>query len=119
MANPIVYFEIMGSDKAQLEDFYRAIFDWQLTPAGENYTHVSPGSGISGGIGKAMDGGPGHVTFYVEVANLTDTLSVVEGRGGERLTEPTQMPKGPLIALFKDPEGRTVGLIQAGSLRAG
>lgn len=119
MPNPIVYFEITGKDKAVLEDFYRAVFDWQLTPAGENYSHVIAGGGVNGGIGRAIDGTPGYVTFYVEVANLAETLSVVEGRGGQRVMEPAQMPNGPLVALFTDPEGRTIGLIQAGSLRAG
>lgn len=119
MPNPIVYFEIAGKDRATLEDFYRAAFDWQLTPANDRYTHVSPGSGINGGIGKSMDGGAGYVTFYVEVANIAETLSVVEGRGGRRIMEPEQMPNGPLIALFADPEGRVVGLIQAGTMRAG
>lgn len=119
MANPIVYFEVTGKDQAALEDFYRTAFGWQLTPAGEHYTHVSPGNGINGGIGKSMDGGPGYVTFYVEVDSITDTLTRVEGHGGQRLMEPAQMPNGPLIALFSDPEGRVIGLIQAGSLRAG
>jgi uncharacterized protein len=119
MANPIVYFEIMGKDRASLEEFYRAAFDWQLTPAGDNYTHVSPGSGVNGGIGKSMDGGPGHVTFYVEVGSIEDTLSMVESHGGKRVLEPTQMPNGPLIAMFTDPEGRVVGLVQEGSMRKG
>jgi predicted enzyme related to lactoylglutathione lyase len=118
MPNPIVYFEISGKDKPVLEDFYRALFDWQLTPANDQYTHVSPGAGINGGIGKSMDG-LGYVTFYVEVANIAETLTVVEGRGGKRIMGPDQMPKGPLIALFSDPEGRVVGLIQAGSMRNG
>jgi hypothetical protein len=119
MPNPIVYFEIVGKDKAGLEDFYRAVFDWQLTPASEQYSHVSPGSGINGGIGKSMDGGPGHVTFYVEVANVAESLGTAESRGGRRIMEPEQMPNGPLIGLFADPEGRVIGLIQAGSMRAG
>jgi uncharacterized protein len=119
MANPIVYFEITGKDKAVLEDFYRAVFDWQLTPAGDNYSHVLPGGGISGGFGRAMDGSSGSVTFYVEVGNIAETLSVVEGRGGRRVMGPEQMPNGPLIAVFSDPEGRAIGLIEAGTLRAG
>lgn len=119
MPNPIVYFEITGKDKTVLEDFYRALFDWQLTPAGENYSHVIPGGGINGGIGRAMGGSPGYVTFYVEVANISETLTVVEGRGGQRVMEPTQMPNGPLIAVFSDPEGRAIGLIQAGTMRNG
>ena len=117
MPNPIVYFEVTGRDNAALEDFYRAVFDWQLTPANETYSHISPGGGISGGIGKSMDGGSGYVTFYVEVAKIEDSLATVEGRGGKRLMEPEQMPKGPRIALFADPEGRVVGLIEAGTMR--
>jgi hypothetical protein len=119
MPNPIVYFEIVGKDRPVLEDFYSAVFDWQITPASETYSHVSPGSGMNGGIGSSMDGGAGHVTFYVEVGNIAETLTVVEGRGGKRVMEPQQMPNGPLIALFADPEGRVIGLIQAGTLRAG
>ncbi len=119
MPNPIVYFEITGKDRANLEDFYSAIFGWQLTAAGDQYTHVSPGSGVNGGIGSAMAGGPGYVTFYVEVENIENALTRVEDHGGKRIMGPEQMPKGPLIALFTDPEGRTVGLVQAGSLRQG
>lgn len=118
MPNPIVYFEITGDDKAVLEDFYRAVFDWQLTPANDQYTHVAPGGALNGGIGKSMTG-PGYVTVYVEVASIEETFSTVEGRGGRRLMEPQQMPNGPLIAMFADPEGRPVGIIQANTMRTG
>lgn len=80
---------------------------------------ASPGSGINGGIGKAMDGGPGYATFYVEVANIEETLTVVEGRGGRKISGPDQVPNGPLMAMFADPEGHIIGLVQAGTLRAG
>jgi uncharacterized protein len=53
------------------------------------------------------------------VANIAETLSLVESRGGKRVAGPDQMPNGPLIALFADPEGRVVGLVQAGSMRNG
>jgi predicted enzyme related to lactoylglutathione lyase len=119
MPNPIVHFEVLGKDKAILEDFYRAAFDWQLNPAMDNYSTVSPGAGINGGIGTSMDGGSGHATFYVEVANIPETLAVVEGRGGRKLTEPEQIPNGPLIALFADPDGHVIGLVQAGTMRNG
>ena len=119
MPNPIVHFEILGKDKTVLEDFFRAAFDWQLNPSMDNYSMVSPGTGINGGIGTSMDGGSGHATFYVEVANIAETLAVVEGRGGHKLMEPEQVPNGPLIALFADPEGHVIGLVQAGSMRNG
>jgi hypothetical protein len=119
MPNPIVYFEVLGKDKPTLESFYTAVFDWQLNPVMDEYSIVSTGSGINGGIGKSMDGGAGHVTFYVEVADIPETLTVVEGRGGKKIMGPEQTPNGPLIALFADPEGRVVGLVQAGTLRNG
>jgi len=119
MPNPIVHFEVLGKDKAVLEDFYRAIFDWQLNPVMDNYVMVSPGMGINGGIGTSMDGGTGHATFFVEVANIAETLAVVVGRGGRKLTEPEQVPNGPLIALFADPDGHIIGLVQAGTMRNG
>jgi predicted enzyme related to lactoylglutathione lyase len=55
----------------------------------------------------------------VEVANVEESLTLVESRGGRRVMDPEQMPNGPLIGLFTDPEGRVIGLIQAGSMRAG
>ena len=119
MPNPIVHFEVLGKDKAVLEDFYTAAFDWQLNPAMDNYSMISPGGGINGGIGTSMDGGVGHATFYVEVANIAETLSVIEGRGGSKISGPDQVPNGPLVALFTDPEGHLIGLVQAGTMRTG
>jgi uncharacterized protein len=117
MPNPIVHFEILGKDKQALEDFYKGIFDWQLTPVMDNYSMVAPGGGINGGIGSAMGGGNGHVTFYVEVEDVAKSLSVIESRGGQTVMGPEQMPKGPIIGVFSDPEGHIVGLVQAGSMR--
>src|SRR5438045_6216204 len=119
MPNPIVHFEVLGKDKTVLEDFYRAAFDWQLNPAGDNYSMVSPGTGINGGIGTSMDGAAGHATFYVEVANIAETLTVVEGRGGRKISGPDQVPNGPLVAIFADPEGHVIGLVQANTMRNG
>ena len=119
MPNPIVHFEVLGKDKAVLEDFYRAAFDWQLNPVIDEYSMVSPGAGINGGIGTSMDGSPGHATFYVEVANIAETLTVIEGRGGRKISGPDQVPNGPLIAMFADPEGHVIGLVQAGTMRIG
>ena len=119
MPNPIVHFEVLGKDKAALEDFYTAAFDWQLNPVMENYSMVSPGAGINGGIGTSMDGRAGHATFYIEVANIAETLTVIEGRGGQKVSGPDQVPNGPLVALFTDPEGHLIGLIQAGTMRTG
>jgi predicted enzyme related to lactoylglutathione lyase len=30
MANPVIYFEIVGPDSSALRDFYGALFDWEI-----------------------------------------------------------------------------------------
>ncbi len=119
MPNPIVFFEVVGKDKDVLEDFYRTAFEWQLNPVMDNYSLVSPGNGVNGGVGTAMDGGAGHATFYVEVDNIAQTLTRIEGHGGRKISGPDQVPNGPLIAMFEDPEGHVIGLVQAGTMRSG
>jgi predicted enzyme related to lactoylglutathione lyase len=55
------------------------------------------------------------VTFYVAVADLFEALAKAESLGGKTLMGPDQVPGGPRIAMFADPEGNTIGLLQAES----
>jgi predicted enzyme related to lactoylglutathione lyase len=54
----------------------------------------------------------------VEVGDLEATLGKIEGFGGSSLVGPMDVPDGPRIAMFADPEGHLVGLIEAGSRRS-
>ncbi len=118
MGSPVVHFEVVGKDAQALQSFYKDAFDWQMQPAIPNYALAFPGggdSGINGGIGATMDGSAGHVTFYVEVPDLEATLSKIESLGGSRVMDPTDVPEGPRIAMFSDPEGHLVGIVKADS----
>ena len=117
MGNPVVHFEVVGKDAQALQSFYKDAFDWQMEPAIPNYTIARPGGegGIGGGIGATMDSGDGHVTFYVAVPDLEAALSKIEGLGGSTVMEPSDVPEGPSIAMFTDPEGHLVGLVKADS----
>jgi len=120
MSNPIVHVEVVGEDGEALQRFYRDTFDWQMLPSGPGYAMAHPGveGGINGGVGASPEGGQGHVTFYVEVGDLEATLGKIEGLGGSRVVGPMDVPDGPRIAMFADPEGHLVGLIEAGSRRS-
>src|SRR4051795_13731317 len=53
MANPVVHFEVIGSDGAKLQAFYRDVFGWSIDANNPmQYGMVSAGSerGIGGGI---------------------------------------------------------------------
>jgi predicted enzyme related to lactoylglutathione lyase len=112
--NPTVHFEVLGSDQAALLSFYTDLFGWKTTDipsaSGEAYALVEAADGgIAGGIGQARDGIEGHVTFYVGVDDLEVALDKAESLGGEKLTEPMDIPNGQ-IAHFADPEGHVIGL---------
>lgn len=116
MPNPVVHFEIIAKDNAKaLQSFYSQLFGWQVDANNPmDYGMVSPDSerGIPGGIGPAM-GGPQRVTVYVEVDDLQAYLDKAEALGGKTLMEPSDVPGGPRLAMFQDPEGNITGLLQA------
>jgi uncharacterized protein len=115
MATPAVaWFEVTGKDGTALQKFYGELFNWQVQDAGDDsgYGLVSAAeSGIGGGIGPAQDGGPGQVTFYVEVDDPAAYLQKAEALGGQTIVPPTAIEQfGLTFAFFADPEGHVVGL---------
>jgi predicted enzyme related to lactoylglutathione lyase len=114
---PIVHFEILGRDGEGLAAFYRALFDWTITPVeeGGGYAMVDTGSSEppGGGIG-GFPGAPGHVTFYVGVDDVAAALARARDLGATVVMEPREVAPGIESALFADPEGHTVGLMRRG-----
>ncbi len=118
MGFPVVHFEVLGKDAKAMQDFYASAFDWSMNSVMPSYAMASPGTpkGIDGGIGSTMDGGPGHVTFYVEVPDIPAMLDKIAGLGGSTIMPLMEVPGGTRIAMFADPEGHAVGLVQAGTM---
>lgn len=113
MPNPVVHFEITGENGKALQGFYSQLFDWRIdanNPMDYGMVDTQSNEGIPGGIGPSP--GPNQVTFYVQVADLQATLDAVERLGGKTLMGPDEVPGGPKIAQFADPEGNVIGLIQ-------
>jgi predicted enzyme related to lactoylglutathione lyase len=112
MPNPVVHFEVLGKNAQATESFYAGIFDWPMEKVMDNYAMVKPDgdTGIGGGVGST-EGEP-HCTFYVEVDDLRATLEQIEAAGGSVAQPPMDIPNGPSIALFRDPDGNLVGLVK-------
>jgi predicted enzyme related to lactoylglutathione lyase len=111
VANPVVYFEIIGKDAKRLYDFYGGLFGWTLRATGGpvDYRHVE-GATLAGGIGEEPDGQP-RVSVYVQVPDLQVALDKAEELGGSVLLPPSEMGQ-VAIALFADPAGNVIGLIK-------
>ncbi len=114
MPNPVVHFEVLGRDAEATQGFYAKIFDWPMEKVMDSYAMVRPGgeTGIAGGVGATIEDAPGHSTFYVEVDDLQATLEAIGTAGGSTVQPPMDVPNGPSIALFKDPDGNLVGLVK-------
>jgi predicted enzyme related to lactoylglutathione lyase len=117
MPNPVVHFEVLGSDAAGLATFYRETFGWEtedlnMPEGGYHMARPNAEGGINGGIGAAPNGGGGHVTFYIAVDDLGAALQKVEAAGGKTIQPPMDIPNGPSIALFADPEDHVIGLVK-------
>jgi len=111
MANPVNHFEVLGKDGAALQKFYGDLFDWSIDANNPmKYGIVAPSEGgIGGGVAASMDG-TAMVTFYVQVEDLQASLDKAESLGGKTVMPPMDVPGGPKIAQFTDPEGNVIGL---------
>ena len=121
MGQPVVHFEIIGSDPARLRSYYSELFGWEfqlgdattdaVSQAG-NYGFVdsaTAGDGINGGVG----GGKGYerrVLFYVDVTNVESALQKAESLGGKRQMGPEGTPGTLVVGQFTDPEGNVIGV---------
>lgn len=122
MGNPVVHFEIVGNDIQRLQAFYHDAFDWEIGPpnpsVGPSYAMVYPRAEgtINGGIGATTaTQHDGHVTFYIGVPNIDTALARIAELGGAVVLPPEPALGGPKFALFKDPEGHLIGLVQTPS----
>ena len=117
MGKKVVHFEILGKDGKKLQNFYSKLFDWKVDANNPmNYGIVTPAdAGLGGGIAAGMDGN-GYVTVYIEVDDLNAYLKKATSLGGKTLMPPMDVPGGPTIAMFADPEGHAIGLIKAGTM---
>ena len=112
MGTRVVHIEVVGKDGAALQKFYRDTFGWSLdtnNPGG--YGMYRQDNGLTGGIGASNDGGPGHVTFYVNTDDPQGVLDKVSASGGRVLMPRTEVAPGTTVALFADPEGHVVGIM--------
>jgi uncharacterized protein len=121
MTQPVVHFEIIGSNPAELRSYYGQLFGWdfdvgdattELVSQAGNYGFVD-GATIGGGINGGVGGGDGYeprVLFYVGVPNVEAALQKAESLGGKRQMGPAGTPGTLVVGRFTDPEGNVIGV---------
>lgn len=128
MAEPVVHFEIIGTEPEKLRRYYGKLFGWEFGVGDASSEKVSEqgqygfvdgastGDASTARINGGVGGGRGYrprVLFYVAVPDVEAALRKAEGLGGRRLfgPEPAGAAKGDLVVgQFTDPEGNVVGV---------
>ena len=125
MGQPVVHFEVVGKDGGKLREYYAELLGWKFhapppeipadyqTVDREENRAADGETGISGGVGSAMQGQGGHVTFYVASEDIEGDLVKAEELGGKRVMGPDDIGADIVLGLFTDPEGNMVGLVSA------
>jgi uncharacterized protein len=123
MGQPVVHFEIIGTDPAELRRYYSELFGWEFDTVDAvteavsqpgNYGFVDgsttgEGSGINGGVGGGAEYEP-HGLFYVSVPDVEAALQKAERLGGTRVMGPDGTPGNLVVGQFTDPEGNLIGI---------
>ena len=103
---PVVFFSIFGPESEQLQRFYAGLFEWAIAPSGDLMTAVL--SPLPANISK----GEAETIVYVGVNDINATLAKVKERGGTIRFPRFEVPGRVVLAVFKDPAGNSVGLVE-------
>jgi uncharacterized protein len=123
MGQPVVHFEIIGSDPAGLRSYYGELFGWTFSvgdtvteavskPGSYGFVDASAnggGTGPNGGVGGGEGFHP-RALFYVGVPDVGAALDKAESLGGTRRMGPEGTPGTLVVGHFTDPEGNLIGV---------
>lgn len=114
MSNPLCHFEIMTGNSEKAQAFYGSVFDWQFDDQSmPGYTLINTGTEPTGAVfPKPDDVSGGCVNVYFQVQDLDATLAAVTEHGGKVLVPKTAIPNVGHFAMFADPEGIAIGVMQ-------
>lgn len=114
-SHKIVHWELMGPDGSALNSFYSDLFGWkgEEVPGFGGYTLISDeDSGVAGAIGAGNENMPSYQIMYVEVESIDEHLAKVEAIGGTTVVPRSVIPGMVTFAMFHDPAGNFVGMVE-------
>ena len=112
MPAPIVFFDIVGPELQGQAAFYRAIFGWDVGPDGGFSVPAASPLRANLRVEKAEAAPFGERVLYVGVADITATLQQITAHGGKVVFPRLEVPGVAVVALFTDPAGNRMGLVE-------
>ena len=103
MTTPIVFFDIAGPDAGALREFYASNFGWSI----DDHLAID-----TGGLRGTLRQDPAEKIIYLGVPDIDAVLAAINASGGKTEMPRTVIPNVVTIALFSDPAGNRMGLVE-------
>jgi len=112
MANPICHFEICVNDRKKAVEFYGGLFDWKIeTDEGMDYSMVSTGEDLGGGIFQVQGEMKPYTAVYIKVEDIDGTIDKAVALGAHEIQRKKQISaEHGFYGMFADPDGNVIGL---------
>ena len=114
---PIVFFQIAARDPEATEQWFRDVFDWDIT-TGAGPIHASvdthdPGDiAVNGAFMQAPEGAPSYISIFIRTTDLHATLQRAKERGATVIVPGARTETGTDFAIIVGPENLVLGIVQ-------
>jgi predicted enzyme related to lactoylglutathione lyase len=105
---PIVFFDISGPDLKAQGSFYKEVFGWDIDAAGRFNAPIPSGAALPG----TLRADPTNKVIYLGVEDINKTLAKITSLGGKIVAPRFAVPGAVILALFNDPAGNAMGLVE-------
>ena len=111
-----VWHDLLTDDPETAKRFYAGLFGWTYETKGRYTTAYNNGTPVAGIAQVKFDSGlSGYWLPYLSVADVDQSLSLVEKTGATVLRGPSEMTNRGRFALIGDPEGARLVLLHSSS----
>jgi predicted enzyme related to lactoylglutathione lyase len=111
---PVVFFDIAGPELASQSAFYKAVFGWDVDASGGFAVPVTSPLHANLRVEPSTQGPLTERVIYVGVPDINATLAKIGAHGGKTLFGRMVVPGVVILALFTDPAGNRMGLVELG-----
>lgn len=114
MGNSLCHWEFMVHDVETSKAFYGKVFDWSFDDQSyPGYTLIHTGKEPSGGMmAKPAEAPMPCLSQYFQVDSVDGTMAKVTAGGGRVIVPKMEIPKVGWFAMFTDPDGIPVGILE-------
>ena len=112
-AAKVEWITIPAPDLVRAEEFYRSIFNWEITEYSPDFLVFKTGT-LTGGLDSSRHAVEGGISFSITVEDILHTLTRVTELGGRIVQDKQEIGNSfGYFASFYDPNGNLVELWSA------